>query len=98
MCERFIALLNSRLRYLTGCIAKNETSACFNPASRSAAPFDPRPLTDAGYGETHISCRHLERNASIEAPSITHAAALLVAHGRVTIVYDALVQISPCKH
>jgi redox-sensitive bicupin YhaK (pirin superfamily) len=42
------------------------------------------PLADGG-GQTHISCLHLSMGGRIEAPSITHAAALLVVHGRVTI-------------
>jgi redox-sensitive bicupin YhaK (pirin superfamily) len=42
------------------------------------------PLAD-GEGDTHISCLHLEMGGKIEAPSITHAAALLVVHGRLTI-------------
>jgi hypothetical protein len=42
------------------------------------------PLAD-GQGDTHISCLHLDMNGKIEAPSITHAAALLVVHGRITI-------------
>jgi hypothetical protein len=42
------------------------------------------PLAD-GQGDTHISCLHLEIGGKIEAPSITHAAALLIVHGRVTI-------------
>jgi redox-sensitive bicupin YhaK (pirin superfamily) len=42
------------------------------------------PLAD-GEGDTHISCLHLERDGKIEAPSISHAAALLVVHGRITI-------------
>jgi redox-sensitive bicupin YhaK (pirin superfamily) len=42
------------------------------------------PLAD-GEGNSHISCLHLEMGGKIEAPSITHAAALLVVHGRVTI-------------
>jgi redox-sensitive bicupin YhaK (pirin superfamily) len=42
------------------------------------------PLAD-GQGDTHISCLHLEMGGKIEAPSITHAAALLIVHGRVTI-------------
>jgi hypothetical protein len=41
------------------------------------------PLAD-GNGNTHISCLHLEMNGN-EAPSITHAAALLVIHGRITV-------------
>jgi hypothetical protein len=35
------------------------------------------PLVD-GTGDTHISCLHLEQGASIAAPSISHAATLLV--------------------
>jgi hypothetical protein len=42
------------------------------------------PLAD-GEGDTHISCLHLEVGGKIEAPSITHAAALLIVHGRVTL-------------
>jgi hypothetical protein len=42
------------------------------------------PLAD-GQGDTHISCLHLKMGGKIEAPSITHAAALLIVHGRVTI-------------
>jgi redox-sensitive bicupin YhaK (pirin superfamily) len=48
----------------------------------SAASF--LPLAD-GQGDTHISCLHLEIGGKIEAPSISHAAALLIVHGRVTI-------------
>lgn len=42
------------------------------------------PLADDG-GRTHISCLHLEKGARIPAPSITHAATLLVVHGRLTV-------------
>ncbi len=42
------------------------------------------PLAD-GHGDTHVSCAHLEPGAKIEAPPLTHAATLLVIHGRVTI-------------
>jgi redox-sensitive bicupin YhaK (pirin superfamily) len=59
-------------------VAADPLKAC----GATAASF--LPLAD-GQGDTHISCLHLDRNASIEVPSITHAAALLVAHGRVTI-------------
>jgi redox-sensitive bicupin YhaK (pirin superfamily) len=45
------------------------------------------PLAD-GEGDTHISCLHLELGGQIQAPSITHAAAILVVHGRVTIESD----------
>jgi redox-sensitive bicupin YhaK (pirin superfamily) len=61
-------------------------------ATDPLAAFDARgasflPLADS-QGDTHISYLHHERNASIEAPSITHAAALLIVHGRVTIESD----------
>jgi len=42
------------------------------------------PLAD-GTGDTHVSCLHLEKGGRITAPSITHAATLLVVHGRITI-------------
>ncbi len=42
------------------------------------------PLAD-GNGDTHVGCVHLESSAEIKAPSLTHAAALLVVHGRITI-------------
>src|ERR1700722_1579455 len=42
------------------------------------------PLAD-GQGDTHISCLHLEMGGKIESPSLSHAAALLVVLGRVTI-------------
>ena len=42
------------------------------------------PLAD-GNGNSHISCLHLERNAKVSSPSLTHAAALLVVHGRMTV-------------
>jgi hypothetical protein len=42
------------------------------------------PLAD-GQGDTHLSCLHLKKGGKIAAPSITHAAALLVVHGLVTI-------------
>ena len=42
------------------------------------------PLAD-GEGDTHISCLHLEMGGKIESPSLSHAAALLIIHGRVTI-------------
>jgi redox-sensitive bicupin YhaK (pirin superfamily) len=45
------------------------------------------PLAD-GQADTHLSCLHLETGGKIAAPSITHAAALLVVHGRVTIESD----------
>jgi hypothetical protein len=49
-----------------------------NSLGASSASF--LPLAD-GQGDTHISCLHLEMNGKIEAPSITHAATLLVVHG-----------------
>src|ERR1700678_2372435 len=42
------------------------------------------PLAD-GQGDTHLSCLHLEMDGKVESPSLSHAAALLIAHGRVTI-------------
>jgi hypothetical protein len=39
------------------------------------------PLAD-GDGDTHVSCLYLEEGARIAWPSRTHAAALLVVHGR----------------
>jgi quercetin dioxygenase-like cupin family protein len=42
------------------------------------------PLAD-GNGNSHISCLHLEKGGKIETPSITHAAALLCVHGRITL-------------
>src|ERR1700676_3929297 len=45
------------------------------------------PLAD-GHGDMHLSCVHLNPGATINAPSLTHAAALLVVHGRITIVSE----------
>jgi hypothetical protein len=45
------------------------------------------PLGD-GQGDSHISCLHLDSHSEILASSITHAAALLVVHGRATIKPD----------
>jgi hypothetical protein len=45
------------------------------------------PLAD-GHGNTHLSCVHLNPGATINAPSLTHAAALLAVHGRITIVSE----------
>jgi hypothetical protein len=45
------------------------------------------PLAD-GSGDTHVSCAHLDPGAKIDAPSLTHAAALLIVHGRVIIVTE----------
>ena len=42
------------------------------------------PLAD-GQGDIHISCLHLETGGNVESPSLSHAAALLIVHGRVTI-------------
>jgi hypothetical protein len=38
-----------------------------------------------GQGNSHVSCLHLDSNARIASPSLTHAAALLCVHGRLTI-------------
>jgi hypothetical protein len=43
------------------------------------------PLAD-GAGDTHLSCLHLQPGATIEDPSTTHAAALLVVHGEFTFL------------
>jgi hypothetical protein len=53
------------------------------------------PLAD-GTGDTHVSCLHLEQGGKISAPSISHAATLLVVHGRITITthLDARIQFS----
>jgi hypothetical protein len=42
------------------------------------------PLVE-GQGNSHVSCLHLDSNARIASPSLTHAAALLVVHGRITV-------------
>jgi hypothetical protein len=47
------------------------------------------PLME-GQGSSHVSCLHLDSNAAIASPSLTHAAALLVIHGRVTITTQSL--------
>jgi hypothetical protein len=53
------------------------------------------PLAD-GHGDTHLSCMHLEQGGKISAPSISHAATLLVVHGRITIAthLDARIRFS----
>jgi hypothetical protein len=54
------------------------------------------PLAD-GTGDTHVSCLHLEKGARVNAPSISHAATLLVVHdGRITITthLDAWIRFS----
>jgi hypothetical protein len=38
-----------------------------------------------GNGNSHISCLHLETGAEISSPSLSHAAALLCVHGRITV-------------
>jgi redox-sensitive bicupin YhaK (pirin superfamily) len=48
----------------------------------SGASFLPLGQTE---GNSHISCLHLERNANVPSPSLTHAAVLLVVHGRITV-------------
>lgn len=42
------------------------------------------PLAD-GTGESHLGCAHLEPGATVNAPSLTHAATLLTVHGRITV-------------
>jgi hypothetical protein len=45
------------------------------------------PLAD-GHGDSRVSCVHLNPNASINAPALSHASALLVVHGRITITSE----------
>jgi hypothetical protein len=45
------------------------------------------PLAD-GTGDPHVSCAHLESGATIQAPSITHTAALLVVHGQISVITE----------
>jgi hypothetical protein len=59
---------------------------------RAADPLDGFDATGAlfvplleGQGNSHVSCLHLHSNARISSPSLTHAAALLVVHGRITV-------------
>jgi hypothetical protein len=42
------------------------------------------PLAD-GEGGSHIGCVHLDPGATVESPSLSHAAALLVVHGRLEV-------------
>jgi hypothetical protein len=42
------------------------------------------PLLE-GQGNSLVSCLHLESNARISSPSLTHAAALLCVHGSVIV-------------
>jgi hypothetical protein len=43
------------------------------------------PLLE-GQGNSHISCLHLDSNARIASPSLSHAAALLCVHGRIAAI------------
>jgi hypothetical protein len=59
---------------------------------RAADPLDGFDATGAlfvplleGQGNSHVSCLHLDSNARISSPSLTHAAALLCVHGRITV-------------
>jgi hypothetical protein len=45
------------------------------------------PLLE-GQGNSHVSCLHLDSNARIASPSLTHAAALLVVNSRITVTTD----------
>jgi hypothetical protein len=45
------------------------------------------PLAD-GEGNSHLSCVHLDSGAKVPSPSLTHAAALLVVHGRITVTTE----------
>jgi hypothetical protein len=65
------------------------TSAAADPlktfaATNAASAVTFLPLAD-GEGDSHISCVHIERNAIVPSPSTTHAAAILVVHGRITV-------------
>ena len=60
-----------------------------SPAADPLKAFDASgasflPLA-AGEGNSHISCLHLETNAKVSSLSLTHAAALLCVHGRLTV-------------
>jgi redox-sensitive bicupin YhaK (pirin superfamily) len=61
------------------------TRAAADPLDAVDAHFV--PLSD-GHGDTHVSCVHLDPGATINAPSLTHAAALLVVHGQITITSE----------
>ena len=50
--------------------------------SASGASF--LPLVE-GLGNSHISCLHLEKDGKIQAPSISHSAALLCIHGCLSV-------------
>jgi hypothetical protein len=50
------------------------------------------PLVD-GTSECHVSCAQLDPGAKIPAPSLTHAAALLVVHGKVTVWADCRIEL-----
>jgi hypothetical protein len=50
----------------------------------TAKAWDFLSLAD-GWGDFHVSFAHLESGATVKAPSITHAAAPLVVHGRMTV-------------
>jgi hypothetical protein len=56
-----------------------------NSAGEKGANF--LPVAD-GHGDTHISCVHLDSGAAINASSLTHAATLLIVHGRITITSE----------
>lgn len=53
-------------------------------ASSSATGAHFLPLAE-GNGNSHISCLHLGIGGKVESPSLTHAAALLVVHGCITV-------------
>jgi len=60
------------------------TSGATDPLTAFAATTGARFLAlMEGQGDSHISCLHLNSNASIHSPSIEHAAALLCVHGRI---------------
>jgi hypothetical protein len=51
------------------------------------------PLME-GHGNSHVSCLHLDSNARIASPSLTHAAALLCVHDHITVTtFDPAMRI-----
>ena len=56
-----------------------------NSFDATGASFLP-PLE--GQRNSHFSCLHLNSGAKVLSPSLTHAAALLVVHGRITMTTE----------
>jgi hypothetical protein len=64
------------------------TSAATDPLQAfgsSGASFLPLAQTE---GNSQISCLHLETGAQVPSPSLSHAAALLCVHGRITVTTE----------